>query len=264
MKLWTLMENTACCPDLQSEHGLSFYIETNGKRILFDAGQSGAFADNAKELGIDLEKVDLAVLSHGHYDHGNGMLRFLEENSSAPIYVSDLAAGAYYNAKDSYIGLAPELKDNPRLIFAGDVCSLGEGITLLSCRSKEPVEKIDSAGLQKKAGDTFVPDDFLHEQYLLIEEAGKRIVISGCSHRGILNIAGWLPCDVLIGGFHFMKKDPAGEEIMAAAEALLRYDTVYHTCHCTGELQFAAMKEKMGDRLHYLAAGSYLEVGKTI
>ena len=72
MKLTVLMENTTVREDLTAEHGLSLYIEANGKRILFDTGASATFADNAEKLGIDLSQVDLCILSHGHYDHGGG------------------------------------------------------------------------------------------------------------------------------------------------------------------------------------------------
>ena len=54
MRVVTLIENTACCPEFTCEHGLSFYIETGSHRILFDAGQTGAFAQNAEKLGVDL------------------------------------------------------------------------------------------------------------------------------------------------------------------------------------------------------------------
>ena len=80
MKVTVLIENTACREDLAAEHGLSLLIETSTSTILFDAGQTGAFADNAKKLGIDLNTVDFCILSHGHYDHGGGLKRFLEEN----------------------------------------------------------------------------------------------------------------------------------------------------------------------------------------
>ena len=104
------------------------------------------------------------------------------------------------------------------------------------------------------------PDDFRHEQYLLIEEQGKRILISGCSHKGILNIARWFRPDVLIGGFHFMKMDPEDPRLEQAALALLELPTVYYTGHCTGQEQFAKLKQWMGDRLHYISAGTKFEV----
>ena len=88
MKITTLIENTALSPAFAAEHGLSLFVETENSRFLFDAGQSGAFADNAARLGIDLRTADFAVLSHGHYDHGGGMLRFLERNRRAKIYVT--------------------------------------------------------------------------------------------------------------------------------------------------------------------------------
>ena len=262
MKIWTLTENTAVRDGLKAEHGLSLYIEANGKRILFDAGQSDAFRDNALEMGIDLNMVDFAVLSHGHYDHGGGLLRFLEENEKAPVYISRFAFGEYYNAKDHYIGLSPCLENVSRLIHVGEEQKLAEGITLVSCRDREVGIPVDSAGLQKKENGMLLPDDFVHEQYLILEEQGLRVVISGCSHRGILNIIRWLPCDVLIGGFHFMKKDPEGADVREAAKQLLQENTMYYTCHCTGLEQYAAMKKIMGGKLHYLAAGSCIQLGE--
>ncbi len=87
MRIVTLLENSAFREDLSCEHGLSLYIETCGKKILFDAGQSGTFACNAEKLGIDLAGVELAVLSHGHYDHGGGLAEFLKINQTAPVYL---------------------------------------------------------------------------------------------------------------------------------------------------------------------------------
>lgn len=252
MNITVLAENTACRESLACEHGLSLYIETGSHKILFDAGQSGAFADNAEKLGIDLSSVDFAVLSHGHYDHGNGLVRFLERNETAPVYLRQDAFGLHRNADGKFIGLPQELKGNPRLILTGDTLEIAPGITLFSCNGLPRPYGTDSAGLTLDGR----PDSFLHEQYLLVEEEGKRILISGCSHKGILNIVSWFRPDVLVGGFHFMKVSPEDPALDRAAEKLLESPTCYYTGHCTGQAQFARLKEKMGHRLQSISTGS--------
>ena len=87
MRVTMLLDNIAADGRLAAEHGLSLHIETGKHRILFDAGQSDAFARNAEALGIDLAAVDIAFVSHGHYDHTGGIARFLELNEHAPVYV---------------------------------------------------------------------------------------------------------------------------------------------------------------------------------
>lgn len=254
MKITVLVENTLCDSRLQAEHGLSLYLEVGGKKILFDMGQSDRFAKNAEILGVDLETVDLAVLSHGHYDHGGGIPVFLEKNRHAPIYLNENAHGAYYNGTEKYIGLDASLAGNPRLVAVGEQLSLGNGMTLYSSYGKEDRWKLGSFGLNKKTERGFVPDDFCHEQYLLVEEGGKRILISGCSHRGILNIVDWFRPDVLIGGFHFSGIEP-GETLAGYARHLASYDTAYFTGHCTGIAQCEFM-------LGYIPGLSMLSTGK--
>ena len=258
MKIYTLIENTSCVDGFAYEHGLSLYIETEKMRILFDSGQSGAFADNAVKLGIDLGKVDVMILSHGHYDHSGGIGRFLELNNTAPVYISSTAFGMHYNAEDRYIGVDEELKNSSRFVFVDDYEEIGKGITLYGADKINAVTPIDSAGLKIKAPSGMIPDTFRHEQYLMIEENNHKVLISGCSHNGILNIMETMKPDVLVGGFHFMKKSV--EEVKAPADKLMEYDTKYFTCHCTGIEQFDCMKQIMGDRLSYLSAGNMIEI----
>lgn len=253
MKLVTLIENTACREGLAWEHGLSLYIEACGHTILFDAGQSGAFAENAEKLGIDLRKVDFAVLSHGHYDHGGGLARFLEINQAAPVYVNRYAFEGHYNANGKDIGLDPALQKNSRLIFTAGYMELAPGLTLHTLDTAPD----DTSGLTVLENGRLRPEDFRHEQYLMIEEQGKNILISGCSHKGIVHIAEHFHPDVLVGGFHFMKIEDESV-LQAAAEKLLQSPTVYYTGHCTGERQFVFLKNIMGERLHPIASGTIL------
>ena len=261
MRIVTLLENTVCREDLACEHGLSLYIETGDLRILFDAGQTDAFAENAEKLGVDLSQVDLCVLSHGHYDHGGGLKRFLELNKTAPVYVSRDAFMPHYNGAEKYIGLDQTLLDSGRLVFVGERRQLAPGVTL--CPGNFPLlHPIDPAGLTVLEKGECRPEDFRHEQYLLIEEGGKTVCFSGCSHKGVLNIAAHFRPDVLIGGFHFMKLTAQQDapRLTAAAEELLRYPTAYYTGHCTGAAAYAIMKPIMGMRLNAISTGTIIEI----
>ncbi len=257
MKITALTENTSQC-GFPTEHGLSLYLETGTHQILFDAGQSSLFAENARCLGIDLREVDLAVLSHGHYDHGGGMTTFLSLNHQAPLYLSSEAFGQYYNGTEKYIGLSEELRRSDRLIFVSEPTMISPQMTLYPSQGRQKRIEFGSFGLNMLRDGQMQPDDFRHEQYLLIEEAGKRILISGCSHQGILNIVEWFRPDVLIGGFHFSKL-PTDKTLRSFAKELDAYDTEYYTCHCTGTAQYEWMKQSM-QHLHYLSTGQSIEL----
>ena len=72
MKLTVLTENVANYRFL-AEHGLSYLVEHDSARLLFDAGNSDVFLQNAARLSIDIDSIDTVVLSHGHWDHGDGL-----------------------------------------------------------------------------------------------------------------------------------------------------------------------------------------------
>lgn len=254
MKIVTLLENTTCREDLGCEHGLSIYIESQGHRVLFDMGQSDMFAQNADVLGVDLGNVEAAVLSHGHYDHGGGLHRFLQINRYSEVYVNQYAFEPHYNARNRNIGLDPAL-DKSRMIFVDKPTEILPGFTLHTI----PDVPVDTSGLQRMEGSVLIPEDFRHEQYLLVEEDGLRVLFSGCAHKGIVQIARVFRPDVLIGGFH-LSKIQERSVLDGIAEALLSLPTRYYTGHCTGGMQFAYLKQKMGTRLEGLCTGSILRI----
>ena len=258
LRVTVLCENTSVNERLSAEHGLSLYIEVNGYKVLFDMGQTALFAANASKLGIDLASVDIAVLSHGHYDHGGGLKDFLGINRQAKVYITAKAFGDYYNGTEKYIGLDKTLCNHPRLTKASDGQRIGIGLTLYQAQHIDRSIIIGGNELKEKTAVGFIPDEFEHEQYLLIEENGRHILISGCSHRGILNIVKHFRPDVLIGGFHFSKLPPDGQ-LEAAAHELSSYSTEYHTCHCTGTAQYEYMKNHKKS-LWYLSTGASLEI----
>lgn len=254
MIVTVLVENTTVDSGLGCEHGLSLHIETGGRQVLFDMGQSPLFAENARALGVDLARVDLAVISHGHYDHGGGLATFLKRNDRAPVFLSDYAFEPHYNAAGKDIGLDPSLKEEKRLRPGQGVRQLLPGITLYD-HCPRPYG-VDSAGLTMGADRGL--EDFRHEQYLLVEEGGRRILFSGCSHAGIRNIQAYFHPDVLVGGFHFSKR-PLDESLEADGAWLAQFPTAFYTGHCTGEAQLRFLQSQMPE-LTAIRTGNRLEI----
>lgn len=271
MDIYVLAENTSLNKNFGCQHGLSLFIESNGTKILFDAGQDGLFFENAEKLGIDISKADIAILSHAHYDHGGGMERFFEVNKTAPLYLSSHSFEKYYSKNDKYIGLNQNNLElnNKRLVFTdnrGKINSgtkkIRDGIYICNFNGETPEYPLPQDCLTVEINGSRVKDSFLHEQYLAIYENGKKFVFSSCSHRGIANIAKWTSADIIIGGFHLSKTeiDENGKAILSQTAATLLNETnaAYYTCHCTGQMQYAYMKTIMGNRLNYIFSGQHI------
>lgn len=273
MKIITLMENTACRDDLAAEHGLSLYIETPKHKILFDMGPDDSFLRNAEKLGVDLEAVDTAVLSHGHWDHGGGLEAFSRLNRHAKIYIHRAAFGDFYldrpGEDPEYVGLDQSL-DMYRFTLTPDEYVIDDELTLFGAVPDQTGALAASAQLRQKTWDGTRQDVFAHEQNLLITAEGKTVLVAGCAHRGIVNILnaaerrlGRRP-DATFGGFHLFQLqegDPASEKLIAmTGKALQAGSTVYHTGHCTGDYPYEKLKELLGERLQRISGGAVAEL----
>ncbi len=274
MIIKTLVENTAVSEDFKSEHGLSFYIETKSHKLLFDVGASTFFIDNASKLGVDLTAVDALIISHGHNDHGGGIGAFLHINEKAPIYFNKQAFMRHYaNRPDGSsldIGLDETLLPNQRFVFIDDFRQIDEELSLFSDVKGQKFYSSACKHLFMVTDAGMVPDDFAHEQNLVVQEEGKFVLFAGCAHRGIVNIVnrfqeryGRYP-DHVIGGLHLYNpgsgKSEDPELIEQIGEYLLSTGSVYYTCHCTGMEAYAHLKGMIKDKMNYLAAGSCLNL----
>lgn len=262
MKIAVLFENTLSnktnTPKLKNGHGLSLYIETKEHKILFDMGQNDDFAYNAESLGIDLSLVDIAILSHGHYDHGGGIEKFLNINNKANIYINKNSFGNFYSGYEKYIGLDRKLINNPRFVMTEDLYNIDKDLYLTTIGKETLTYPMQNQNMLIKSEHSYLPDLFNHEQYLIITENGKKTVISGCSHKGILNIISPIDPHTVIGGFHISKipTDINGTAILEKmAHELLKNTTVFYTCHCTGIQQYDTMKRIMKNKLFYISTG---------
>ncbi len=276
MRIVNLVENTEGVLGCGTAHGLSFYIETPKHRLLMDAGPSDLLVKNAAVLGVDLRTVDTLVLSHGHYDHADGIPAFARLNPSARIYLRSNAAGDYCSgsAEDGtlhYVGIDPSIPGLPQLVPVDGDLVIDEELSLFTNISEHPYPYRTGSPLSVRENGACRPDSFRHEQCLVIRAQGKTVLLSGCAHNGILNILehfrklyGSVP-DAVISGFHMM---PAGEELTAEEEAFIRsagrelrsWPCEFYTCHCTSLPAYHILKEIPGLRLHYIHCGETIEL----
>lgn len=273
MKIVTLAENTSISDAFQNEHGLSFYIETETHKLLFDVGASSLFAENAEKLGVNLSQVDTLIISHGHYDHGGGLKKFLEINDQAAIYINGKAFENHFSKRnngESYIGLDQDLFTNPRFVFLEQDFVIDDELCIFSNVQGERCCATANADLLMEKDGQRMADDFGHEQNLIIREKNQLVLVAGCAHRGIINILDHMALNydlqptVVIGGFHLYnrsrKKSESKELIESIGNELLGSESRYYTCHCTGEEPYQMLKTMLGDQVNYLATGSQVNI----
>lgn len=275
MKVTVLVENTAPQDSaLTPEHGLSLYIQFWDHHILLDAGCSQAFARNAQVLGVDLKQIDLAVLSHGHYDHADGLRYFLELNPVCKVYARPQAGGPYFSTSTGsprFIGIHRDIwEGHPDRFDCGEgVRQPFPGVWLVpETVHGGPFASRETNLLRKLGPDHFVPDDFVHEHSLVLEGKDGLVVFNSCSHGGIVNIVQGVrdtlgrEVTAVVGGLHmFSAKAPSGlncpPEYPGQVARALKEQGVrrVYTGHCTGEAALALLRAELGEALIPLTCG---------
>jgi 7,8-dihydropterin-6-yl-methyl-4-(beta-D-ribofuranosyl)aminobenzene 5'-phosphate synthase len=234
MKVFVLTENNA--GELTAEeHGLSYLIESDGRRILFDTGQSDLFLKNAAVMGVSLEGIDMIVLSHGHYDHGNG----LEHLGGGKLLCHPgCFVKRYRKADKSYIGLKntkDELEKKFALTFSSVPFPVSDKIFFLG-----EIPRITSF---ESRTTSFVhadgtPDFVMDDSAIAIILSEGLFVVTGCGHAGVVNtlihaknVTGVDKVYGIMGGFHLKEDDHQTRETIRYLET----NNVTHVLpsHCT-------------------------------
>jgi 7,8-dihydropterin-6-yl-methyl-4-(beta-D-ribofuranosyl)aminobenzene 5'-phosphate synthase len=265
MKIVTLIENLVYQRDLHAEHGLSFYIEAENLKILFDTGQGGNFLHNAKLLGINISDVNYLVISHGHYDHIGGLPYFLEVNSKAKIILKKEAlVPKYHNQK--FIGLENN-KNLPyeRFEFIDSVKQLSGTVFIITEIKPHFPEDSHKSDFFTKIDNIFLSDSFEDELFICLKSDDKLTIVSSCSHNGITNIVESvnkflnLPVKAVIGGFH--TKNSTESEINHIAEYFNsnRIEKI-GVCHCTGVDNYQLLKHKCNGQTFYNYTGTQITI----
>ncbi|CDD51575.1 metal-dependent hydrolases of the beta-lactamase superfamily II [Firmicutes bacterium CAG:308] len=276
MKITVLVENTGPS-EFKIEHGLSLYIEFNDKKYLLDAGPSDSFFKNAHALSIDLGRVDKAVLSHGHYDHGDGFMVFLNQYKDKVVYGAKNIFDDYYSGSGGsvhYIGLSSKLKQmKNRFNTISKDTKIDEKIYLILDDVSNTKEIGVQKKLYKKVDDVLQPDNFNHELSLVFDTPKGLVICNSCSHAGLESIVDNIkkrlnkPVYAYVGGLH-MKSTKNHIETSSFTEEQIQNLCIFIkkniqyvlTGHCTGNVSYDLLKKYLKDRIDFLTTGKTIEI----
>ncbi|MFW5489012.1 MAG: MBL fold metallo-hydrolase [Desulfovibrio sp.] len=253
MKLTVLCDNNSIIDRyLLAEPGLSFYIEVDGKRILWDAGYSDAFIRNAERMGINLRELDELVLSHGHMDHTWGLDPLMRLYIEAAIEGLRLRRPRLSAHPDCFVSRGadhlPEIgsQHGPTKLteqfmvnltpkpfnLTDSVYFLGTIPRRFEFETMEPMGEIRQSGLS-------IPDMIPDDTALACKTSRGLVVITGCAHAGVCNtvehareVTGVDKVADIIGGTHLL--DAPAERLEQTGEYLAKLNLeAFHPCHCT-------------------------------
>jgi len=234
MEIIILVENRSG-RNTAAAHGLAYLINDGKKTFLFDTGPSDLIIKNAKILDINLSDIDTIVLSHGHWDHGNG-LSYLKNKTL--ITHPEAFIKRFRNTDNNSVGLPiniEQAKEKFRLILTKEPYKISENTFFLGEIPRETAFEKQPNSYHFENGKN---DAILDDTAIVTTTPKGLIITTGCSHSGICNIihyaqkvTGITNVHAVIGGFHLKT---VNNQLVQTIDCLKKTRIPYlYPSHCT-------------------------------
>ena len=266
VKIFILNDDRCSSGEFSHIHGFSAWVDVDGYKFLFDAGQEDCFMKNAARLGLDLDRIQCVVLSHGDYDHGNG-LKFLNLKRRVPLFCHpDFELYRKSKRTGNFDGLnqtQEELSQKYDIKLCKEWFEISKGIYFLGQIERNTNFETGNLPMTDETGKDY--PHFDDSGVAIIAKDGL-IVIAGCSHSGICNIVshaqkvtGVEKVLAVIGGFHLKKVNEQTEKTMEFFERTKVKHLVLG--HCTSDEVCDYFKEKLSGKIDVkiIETGSKIE-----
>ena len=259
--------------NLKNAHGVSFWIETGSKSILFDTGpDADLLAHNLAVLDLDIHRLDALALSHAHYDHTGGIAAVLPYRMGLPIFANpdifqprySLRNGDYQSIGFSYTDEKLVRKNNLKLSDQPNQIAPGLWTSGEINERPEPMGDSDHHFIRK--GCSWIHDPYRDDMSLVLETDAGLVLICGCCHAGLLNTLLLVkkkfdrPIQIVMGGTHLVSTDNIQLEHVISILQENYPETLFYLNHCTGETAISKLLNAFGERVKCFPAGSILEV----
>ncbi len=273
MKVKVLTDSNQSVKNMRKRNCSSFYIETGGRRILFDLGSNSSFATNGKKLSVDISKVDTVVLSSGFADAGGGLKTFVELNNAAKIYIQEKAFLSHYTTKMGIrfsCGLDPYLQENANIIRANYLSFVDESIQLISNVVGLKYCLKENLKYYVKEDGEYKEDKFEHELYMLVQEENKNILFLGNTNRGVANIIHKIESitnmkvDYIFAGFGYLEEglkfDENAQQINEMMKELKSENRHFYISSLHGKEVCGELENSLKNEITYFSQGEEITI----
>lgn len=268
LKITCVVDNTANFgTEYYSEHGLSFIIEYDNYKILFDTGRTPEVLKRNMELLNGFETLKYVVVSHGHEDHTGG-LQYIIDNSSATILLNENTLLPKYVMIDGSMRfVGTKINETAKKAEVGSKIEYVEKITEIApdififgeIQMKNDFEDISPSFFVEENGE-FSRDNFNDEQVLVIRTGKGLVILSGCAHKGIVNtlssVVEYFNEDIyaVIGGTHLITAEE--DRVNRTVEEIVKFQAKHLMFgHCNGFDANCRFKKEFEDKFQIISSG---------